>query len=97
MSAVLEENSCHDDAQMTAPVVVIGTGPVGIRFVEELPLRNHQTPLVIYGNELSFNCRREPTRSVDLTAHRVAAPFLCESRPAARQARDLYLRYSLIF
>ena len=32
-------------------VVVIGTGPVGIRFVEELLRRSPETPVVIYGNE----------------------------------------------
>jgi len=51
MSAVLEENTYHADAQTAAPVVVVGTGPVGIRFVEELLRRNPHTPLVIYGNE----------------------------------------------
>jgi len=51
MSAVLEENSYHTDAQTTPPVVVVGTGPVGIHFVEQLLLRNPHIPLVIYGDE----------------------------------------------
>lgn len=51
MSAVLEENSYYADARMTLPVVVVGTGPVGIRFVEQLLQRNPCTPVVIYGNE----------------------------------------------
>mgnify|MGYP001827122280 FL=1 len=51
MSAVLEEITYQADAQTAAPVVVVGTGPVGIRFAEELLRRNPHTPLVIYGNE----------------------------------------------
>jgi nitrite reductase (NADH) large subunit len=51
MSAVLEENSFYADPLTTAPVVVIGTGPVGIRFVEELLQRKPSMPVVIYGNE----------------------------------------------
>jgi nitrite reductase (NADH) large subunit len=51
MSAVLEENICGADVEMTTPVVVVGTGPVGIRFVEELLSRKPDTPIVIYGNE----------------------------------------------
>ena len=51
MSAVLEENTDRADDQTAPPVVVVGTGPVGIRFVEELLRRNPHTPLVIYGNE----------------------------------------------
>ncbi len=51
MSAVLEENSYHAETDTTTPVVVVGTGPVGIRFVEELLQRQPDTPVVIYGNE----------------------------------------------
>jgi len=51
MSAVLEESSYPAEAQTLPPVVVVGTGPVGIRFVEELLLHNPHSPLVIYGNE----------------------------------------------
>jgi nitrite reductase (NADH) large subunit len=51
MSAVLEENMLHSDLQTSAPVVVVGTGPVGIRFVEELLKRNPHTPITLYGNE----------------------------------------------
>jgi len=51
MSAVLEENSYHADARTTPPVVVVGTGPVGIRFVEQLLLRDPRAPVVIYGNQ----------------------------------------------
>jgi nitrite reductase (NADH) large subunit len=51
MSAVLEEYSMHNTARATAPVVVVGTGPVGIHFVAELLKRKPATPIVIYGNE----------------------------------------------
>jgi len=37
MSAVLEENSMHNAARATAPVVVVGTGPVGIHFTAIYP------------------------------------------------------------
>ncbi len=51
MSAVLEETMLHCDTAASAPVVVVGTGPVGIRFVEELLKRRPHTPIVLYGNE----------------------------------------------
>ena len=51
MSAVLELKNRTNHTPTTAPVVVVGTGPVGIRFVEELLAREPQTPVVIYGNE----------------------------------------------
>ena len=51
MSAVLEEHIDHSDIDTTAPVVVVGTGPVGIHFVEELLKRSPDAPVVIYGNE----------------------------------------------
>ena len=51
MSAVLAEHVDHSDVVKTAPVVVVGTGPVGIHFVEELLKRSPDAPVVIYGNE----------------------------------------------
>lgn len=36
---------------MAAPVIVVGTGPVGIRFVSELLKVNPFQPIVIFGNE----------------------------------------------
>ena len=52
MSAVLEENSQHTDIETAeAPIVVVGTGPVGIHFVEELLQRKPNAPVIIYGNE----------------------------------------------
>lgn len=36
---------------MSAPVVVIGTGPVGIRFVRELRKLDANRPIVVFGNE----------------------------------------------
>jgi len=51
MSAVLKQETTHSEPTTTPPVVVIGTGPVGIRFVEELLRRSPETPVVIYGNE----------------------------------------------
>jgi nitrite reductase (NADH) large subunit len=51
MSAVLEENIEQRDTGLAAPVIVVGTGPVGIRFVEELLQRKPDTPVIIYGNE----------------------------------------------
>ena len=51
MSAVLDENLLHTDAEAATPVVVVGTGPVGIRFVEELLQRSPDTRVTLYGNE----------------------------------------------
>jgi NAD(P)H-nitrite reductase large subunit len=52
MSAVLEHNSLHAETATATPVVVVvGTGPSGIRFVEQLLQRSPDTPIVIYGNE----------------------------------------------
>jgi nitrite reductase (NADH) large subunit len=51
MSAVLDENLLHADAEAATPVVVVGTGPVGIRFVEELLQRSPDTRVTLYGNE----------------------------------------------
>ena len=36
---------------MSDPVIVIGTGPVGIRFVNELLKSNSLQAIVIFGNE----------------------------------------------
>ena len=33
------------------PVIVIGSGPVGIRFVQELLARNPEAPIALFGNE----------------------------------------------
>lgn len=51
MSAVLEQLNPHIHTQERIPVVVVGTGPVGIRFVEELLQHDPCVPIVIYGNE----------------------------------------------
>ena len=51
MSAVLEHSMLHADPGPDAPVVVVGTGPTGIRFVEQLLRRRPDTPIVLYGNE----------------------------------------------
>lgn len=51
MSAVFEESMLGTDTGLPAPVVVVGTGPVGIRFVDELLKRSPHTPITLYGNE----------------------------------------------
>jgi nitrite reductase (NADH) large subunit len=51
MSAVLDENLEQQPIGSPPPVVVVGTGPVGIRFVEELLQRQPGAAVVIYGNE----------------------------------------------
>jgi len=51
MSAVLDENLEQCLTGSSPPVVVVGTGPVGIRFVEDLLRRAPDLPIVIYGNE----------------------------------------------
>lgn len=51
MSAVLKKASFSQHAEKQLPVVVIGTGPVGIRVVEELMLREPELSIVLYGNE----------------------------------------------
>jgi len=51
MAAVLKQFIEQQDVQSNPPVVVIGTGPVGIKFVEELLKKAPDTPVVIYGNE----------------------------------------------
>ncbi len=45
-------NESTDSAPSDAlPVVVIGSGPVGVRFVQALHQLNPSTPIVLYGNE----------------------------------------------
>ena len=39
------------EPQLMEPVVVIGTGPVGVRATQELARRAPQMPVVVYGNE----------------------------------------------
>jgi nitrite reductase (NADH) large subunit len=51
MSAVLEEHIEEGHSESARPIVVVGTGPVGIRFVEELLQRSPGAPVIIYGNE----------------------------------------------
>ena len=51
MSAVLEQNDNQTSLWTAPPVVVIGTGPVGVHFVEELLRHKPETRIVIYGNE----------------------------------------------
>ena len=51
MSAVLTENNFSKNAHTLLPIVVIGTGPVGVRFVEELLEKAPDIPIIIYGNE----------------------------------------------
>ena len=51
MSAVLKETDVNLETSSVPPVVVVGTGPVGIRFVKELLKRDPSISVVIYGNE----------------------------------------------
>jgi len=51
MSALLKENFVETKLQPDLAIVVVGTGPVGIRFVEQLLLRDPDISVVIYGNE----------------------------------------------
>jgi len=51
MSAVFKETGLQAQADSMPPVVVVGTGPVGVCFVEELLKRDPEAPVVIYGNE----------------------------------------------
>ncbi|VAW82045.1 Nitrite reductase [NAD(P)H] large subunit [hydrothermal vent metagenome] len=51
MSAVIEEDNQYTGAQAALPVVVVGTGPVGIHFVEALLQRSPATPVVVFGDE----------------------------------------------
>ena len=51
MSAVLQEMPVTPAARDGAPIVVVGTGPVGIRVVEELLKRDPGTHILVYGDE----------------------------------------------
>lgn len=62
MSAVLQE-TVSDSVEKPEPVVVIGTGPVGIGVTEELLKRDSTTPIILYGNE-----PWEPYNRVQLSA-----------------------------
>ncbi|MEA2080748.1 MAG: (2Fe-2S)-binding protein [Pseudomonadota bacterium] len=62
MSAVLEEHIDHSDAGTTAPVVVVGTGPVGIHFVEEFLKRSPDAPVIICGGASQYTGSLAATR-----------------------------------
>lgn len=49
MSALLKP--CPEPEAVSAPIVVVGAGPVGVRVVNELSRRAPERPLVIYGAE----------------------------------------------
>ena len=51
MSAVLQQTLVPPTARAGAPIVVVGTGPVGIRVVEEILKRDPGTPILVYGDE----------------------------------------------
>ncbi len=51
MSAVLQETLAAPAARDEAPIAVVGTGPVGIRVVEELLKREPTTRILVYGDE----------------------------------------------
>jgi len=52
MHAIVEQISVGEQQQeQVAPIVVVGTGPVGIRIVQALLRRDPKTSLVIYGDE----------------------------------------------
>lgn len=51
MSAVLQETLVTPAARDQAPIVVVGTGPVGIRVVEELLKREPTAHILVYGDE----------------------------------------------
>lgn len=44
-------NKQFDSASEPLPIVVVGTGPVGVRFVREILRRDPTRPIVMYGNE----------------------------------------------
>ncbi len=51
-TAVLKENNfAEEPANSKLPIVIVGTGPVGIRAAQELLRLSPDTPLVQYGNE----------------------------------------------
>jgi len=93
MSAVLKQPSNLSHPPHTQPVVVVGTGPVGVRVVEELLRRDATIPITLYGNEpwepynrvrLSHLLTGETTFSAIQnplklpTAHRVVQHHNCE-------------------
>ncbi len=45
------KNITKQEISEQAPVVVVGAGPVGVRFVQELHEISPNTPIVLYGNE----------------------------------------------
>ena len=52
MQALVEQITVMEQEQdQPAPIVVVGTGPVGIRVVQALLRRNPATPVIIYGDE----------------------------------------------
>ncbi len=51
MSAVMKQDLPGREQGEAQPVVVVGTGPVGVRVVDELLQRDATTPIVMYGNE----------------------------------------------
>jgi nitrite reductase (NADH) large subunit len=61
MAAVLKENA--QPAAAADPVVIVGSGPVGVRVAQELQRRDPQIPVVLYGAE-----RSEPYNRVRLTS-----------------------------
>ncbi len=63
LSPLRAENPVLQAAPATAPVVVVGAGPSGIRAVNELLRHDPQHPIVLYGDE-----PWEPYQRVQLTA-----------------------------
>lgn len=61
MAAVLRENAVA--ATSVAPVVIVGSGPVGVRVAQELHRRDPALDVVLYGAE-----RREPYNRVRLSS-----------------------------
>ncbi len=51
MHAIVEQLSVNEQQDQVAPIVVVGTGPVGIRAVQALLRRNSETSVIIYGDE----------------------------------------------
>lgn len=51
MSAVLQEQMAVNPELETAPVIIIGTGPVGIRVAQEILARDPRRALVLFGDE----------------------------------------------
>jgi nitrite reductase (NADH) large subunit len=61
LAAVLKEQPRPADS--AHPVVIVGSGPVGVRVAQELGRRCPETPIVLYGAE-----RREPYNRVRLSS-----------------------------